>query len=182
MTLEETLKCRLTGRAVERIRNTCSGASAEGARVELYALVTHADDRVGYNALWVFTHFSAEEIKWLEPKRNDLVDIALSTSHSGKRRLALNLLERLPISVNDLRGDYLDFCLSRINSTEPYGIRALCLRQAFAQCRFYPELMAELVAEIELMGYSPLSPGLAAARRSILKDIASLSADNNSRR
>lgn len=174
MTLEETLKCRLTGRTVERMRNTCSGASAEGARARLYALVTHADDRVGYNALWVFTHFSAEEIKWLEPKRNELVDIALSTSHSGKRRLALNLLERLPISVNDLRGDYLDFCLSRINSTEPYGIRALCLRQAFAQCRFYPELMAELEAEIELMDAGGLSPGMAAARRGVEKAVAAM--------
>lgn len=174
MELETTLKERLNRRDILDLCAACRNAPDDGLKSELYSAVFHPDDRVGYNALWVFTHFPPADMEWLVPKRNELVDMVLTTSHTGRRRLILALLERLPVGRNDIRSDYLDFCLSNINSTEPYGIRALCLRQAFAQCRFYPELMAELENEIELMEQGTLSPGLAAARRIIRQRISAL--------
>lgn len=174
MEWETTLKERLNRRDILDLCAACRNEPDDGLKSELYSCIFHADDRVGYNALWVFTHFPQADIEWLVPKRNELVDMVLTTSHTGRRRLMLALLERLPVGRDDVRSDYLDFCLSKINSQEPYGIRALCIRQAFAQCRFYPELMAELKNEIELMEQGTLSPGLAAARRIIRQRISAL--------
>ncbi|MDE6339361.1 MAG: hypothetical protein K2K97_06200, partial [Muribaculaceae bacterium] len=133
---------------------------------------------VVYNALWVFTHFSDENIQWLRTKRNFLIDILLNkfdydagAKREGKVRMTLALLERLPISAEDVRTDYLDYCLARINSLEPYGIRALCMKQAYRQCCYYPELLNELRSEIELMDTVPLSPGLEAARRNLMSKL-----------
>ena len=174
MEIHRALKGKLNLRNIIAICDVCCNTPEDSLKSELYSYVYHQDNRIGYNALWVFTHFSPADIEWLAPKRNELVDMALTTSHVGRKRLILALLERLPFGRDDVRSDYLDFCLSKINSTEPYGIRALCLRQAFAQCRFYPELMDELKNEIELMEQGTLSPGLEAARRIIRHKITAL--------
>ncbi len=97
----------------------------------------------------------------------------LRVSHVGRRRLLLALLEFVPFAEADLRTDYLDFCLSKINSVEPYGVRALCIKQAYAQCRFYPELLAELRCHLEMMEAETLSPGLKCVRRHIFKSLSS---------
>lgn len=169
--LTEKLKERIHPGDIRLICRTCSGAEGSPAKQELYALIHNADIRVSYNALWTFTHFSKSDIGWLRDKRDELIDLLLTDTHVGKRRLILILLERQSICADDLRTDYLDFCLSKINSTEPYAIRALCLKQAFAQCRFYPELLNELTSEIDLMGYSDMSPGLISARKNVLRQL-----------
>ncbi len=134
-------------------------------------LVRHENDRVSYNALWVFTHFPGDSIKWLEPKHKELIDILLKEEHTGKRRLILTLLERQPVNIEEIRTDYLDFCLSKINSTEPYAIRALSLKQAYAMCRHYPELLEELRLEMDMMTRGELSPGLLSALRHIRRHL-----------
>lgn len=174
MYLAEKIKGRLHGHEILRLCAECRGECNDGIKADLLALINHDDDRIGYNALWIMTHFADDDIKWLRPNRDILIETLLITAHTGKRRLLLTLLERQSVTEDDIRTDYLDFCLSRINSAEPYGIRALCLKQAFAMCRFYPELLAELCHEIELMQYSPLSPGLICARKAIIKRIAAL--------
>lgn len=171
MSLKEDLTDRLGAADIRRICRACGGGCNNRTKEELYALIYDADDRVGYNALWIFTHFSKEDIRWLAPKRNALIDTVLAANHTGKRRLILTLLDRIAISAVDVRTDYLDFCLSKINSSEPYGIRALCMKQAFAQCRYYPELMAELKSELQMTEYDGQSAGVAATRRNILKKI-----------
>lgn len=172
--LLERLGGRLRLPDIREICYACSGEGGEEMKKELFSLINHPEERVGYNALWIFTHFSAPEMKWLMPRRNELIDALLQTDHVGKQRLLLTLLEHQKVTVNDLRTDYLDFCLARINSAEPYAIRAFCLKQAFALCRFYPELMAELENEIELMECGELSPGLLSARRNIRRKISRL--------
>lgn len=170
----ELLKSRLGIRDISRLSAACQGSHNDRNRQMLFSLINDEDIKISYNALWVFTHFNAREITWLTSKRDQLTDLLLATSHVGKKRLLLTLLERLEITKDDLRTDYLDFCLSGINSCAPYAIRALCLKQAFAQCRFHPELLKELIAEIELMNNGELSPGLVSARRNIIKRIAAL--------
>ncbi len=140
----------------------------------LYQMIDNPDIKIGYNALWIFTHFALSDNEWLYDKRNDLIDKLLTCRHTGKTRLLLTLLERQPIGIDDIRTDYLNFCLSNINSTEPYAIRALCMKQAYSQCRFYPELLEEFTDVLGLMDCSQLSPGIATARRNILRQMARL--------
>ena len=142
-------------------------------------LAADADDRVGYNALWILTHLPARERKWLEPHRDRLIDLLLADTHVGKQRLLLTLLEHQKVSREDIRTDYLDFCLAHINSAAPYALRAFCLKQAYAQCRHYPELLAELQEEMHLMDYSQLSPGLLSARRIVLRQLKKDGADQS---
>ena len=165
----ERLSVRMGLRDVEAI---CAACREEHTLMSsLLELVEGPDERTGYNALWVLTHLTTEEKTGLTQHRSHLIDILLTEKHIGKRRLLLTLLESLPTTEADVRGDYIDFCLSKINSTEPYGVRVLCLKQALSQCRFYPELMAELKALIDMMEYSELSPGLLSARKNVLDKI-----------
>lgn len=174
MNLEEILNERLHRQQIQDICTACSGVDNDSLKAQLFTLTENADDRISYNALWVFSHFSSADMMWLEPRRNILIDMVLHTAHTGKRRLILTLLEHLPTRSEDVRTDYLDYCLSGINSTQPYAVRALCMKQAFALCRHYPELTAELKNEIGLMEYGRLSPGLRSARRNVLRKIERL--------
>ena len=168
------LKKMLSGRIHQRdIRMVCAAAAGVSNPLKdaVFELVVEGDDRTSYNALWVFTHFTAADKGFLNSKRDVLIDILLTTGHVGKKRLILTLLEGLKTTGKDIRTDYLDFCLSRINSSEAYGIRSLCLKQAFVQCRFYPELMTELLAEMDMMEFGELGPGLRSARRIVKRRI-----------
>lgn len=178
MSLREKLSKQLRLKDIHRIVDICRVDSDNISKEELYALISDDDNHIAYNALWIFTHFSTSEIEWLVPKRDELIDKLLSTRHIGCQRLILTILDKQITLKENIRTDYLDFCLSNINSTKPYGIRSLCLKQAFNQCRLFPELMIELKHEIEMMMYGELSPGLLAARKNILKRIEKFACEN----
>ncbi|MDE5607954.1 MAG: hypothetical protein K2I64_03370 [Muribaculaceae bacterium] len=159
---------RLGKREILYLCSFCSGAAGNDAKEILYAMSLSGDTRVSYNVLWAFTHFRRDDVGWLQPKRDELIDRAMAESHVGKRRLILTLLSRLDFDVAGFRSDFLDFCLTKmLSQVEPYGVRALSLRLAFAQCRWYPELLSELESAIDMMESAPLSPGL----KSAIKDI-----------
>ncbi len=169
--LRDILRERIHRHEIQHIASLCSD---DARKEELFTLISDTDPRVTYNALWILTHLSAPDRKWLESKRDRLINLLLSTTASGPRRLLLTILEQMPAEAQIIRTDYLDWCLSKINSTEPYAIRALSLKQAYIQSRPYPEIMRELLLEIELMDTSgPLPPGLRSARRNILRKIKS---------
>lgn len=57
-----------------------------------------------------------------------------------------------------------------ISSGSPAGIRVLCMKLSYLQCRLYPELLAEFRSALEMLEEaSPLSPALKVARRNILQ-------------
>lgn len=174
MDLKNTLRERIRPRDIRAICALCAGNEGRATKEELFALAFDADDRTSYNALWVFTYFTGDEKKWLRHRRSELTDLLLATTHAGRKRLILTILEGMQTASEDVRTDYLDYCLSRINSGAPTAIRSLCLKQAFAQCRFHPELLDELKNEIDLMDSAPLSPGIKSARRNVLKKIAAV--------
>lgn len=145
--------------------------SSEADCEELYTMIDDEDDRVGYNALWVITHWPKDKEQWLAGRRDELIDRVLGCEHTGKRRLLMTLIERMDFTETDVRGDFLDFCLGKINSTEPYGIRSLAIKLSYAQCRFFPELIAELLAQLELLNLGDVSPALLTSRRNVLKRI-----------
>lgn len=148
------------------------GADNDRRKEELYEWISDADTRIASNALWVFTHFALADNRWLYAKHDDLIDRVLAETNTTKRRLLLVLLYRQPFGPTRFRTDFLDFCLRKMTScTESYGVRALCMKLAYEQCRNYPELMEELKSGLELLADEPLSPGLLSARRQVWKQI-----------
>ena len=59
-----------------------------------------------------------------------------------------------------------------INTNAPYGIRSLAAKLAYAQCRFYPEMVSELLDRLEMMTVSDTSQALLTTRKNILKMLA----------
>ncbi len=146
----------------------CDNDEAPGVDC-LFNLVADDDERVGYNALWVLTHLHSAFMPSIASHRDFLIDKLLRTDHSGQKRLILNLLERLPVNKQNLRTDFLDYCLSKINSGEPYAIRSLCIKLAFKQCRLFPELLAEFKQVIGMIDVANESPAIQAALRNVRK-------------
>ncbi len=158
--LPDILNLRLHQRDINRLVAT---ADMEAVYAEIFS----ENQRVAYNALWVLTHMPPRFNLWLSEKRNEMIDMLLSETHIGKKRLLMNLLNRLTTEPHDIRTDYLDFCLRKINSEEPYAIRSFAIKQAYEQAKHYPELLTELREELELMSTQPLPPGLQCTLRHI---------------
>ena len=163
----------------ERLRQTFS----EGGAMEIYReiraegdflgfarrYVFDSDYRVSRSALWGLTKATNEELSVLQVMLNELIDQAMQTGNSSVRRLTLNIIERLKMNEEDLRTDFLDFCLDHTVTIKEFpGIQTLCLKLAYRMCSFYPELMDELkrtLNEMEIEYYKPAIKGL---RRKIL--------------
>ena len=148
----------------------CHGNSRKIA--ELYQLIFDEDERVATNALWVFTHFDMQNNEWLYAKHDDLIDRVLVEKNETKRRLILSLLLHQPFEEESLRSDFIDFCIAKITaSSQPYAIRCYCMKLAYEQMKYYPELLTELKAAIDMLEQEPLSPGLTSAKKQVMKKI-----------
>ena len=148
----------------------CHGNSRKKA--ELYQLIFDEDERVATNALWVFTHFDMQNNDWLYAKHDDLIDRVLVEKNETKRRLMLSLLLRQPFEEESLRSDFIDFCIAKITAcSQPYAIRCYCMKLAYEQMKYYPELLTELKAAIDMLEQEPLSPGLISAKKQVMKKI-----------
>ena len=141
-------------------------------KAELYQLIFDEDERVATNALWVFTHFDMQNNEWLYAKHDDLIDRVLVEKNETKRRLMLSLLLRQPFEEESLRSDFIDFCIAKITaSSQSYAIRCYCMKLAYEQMKYYPELLTELKAAIDMLEQEPLSPGLTSAKKQVMKKI-----------
>lgn len=162
-------------KSMDRIHELCiltQGARNDHRKEELYQLTFDEDERVAMNALWVFTHFDEANNHWLFQKHDDLIDRVLIEENETKRRLMLNLLLRQPFEEATLRSNFIDFCIGKTTAcTQPYAIRALCMKLAYEQMKYYPELLAELKDALDMLEQEVLSPGLASAKRQVMKKI-----------
>ena len=148
----------------------CHGNSRKKA--ELYQLIFDEDERVATNALWVFTHFDMQNNEWLYAKHDDLIDRVLVEKNETKRRLILKLLLRQHLEEKSLLSDFIDFCIAKITAcSQPYAIRCYCMKLAYEQMKYYPELLTELKAAIDMLEQEPLSPGLTSAKKQVMKKI-----------
>ena len=139
---------------------------------ELYQLTFDENERVAYNALWALSHFDEANNPWLFQKHDELIDRVLVEKNETKRRLMLQLLLRQPFEEATLRSDFIDYCVAKITACAyPYAIRALCMKLAYEQMKYYPELLAELKAALDMLEQEALSPGLASAKRQVMKKI-----------
>ena len=127
------------------------------------------DYRVARTALWGLTKANKEELSQLQVILNEIIDQAMQTDNSSVRRLSLNIVERLEMSDEDLRTDFLDFCFEHMMDIEEYpGIQSVCMKLAFRMCKFYPELMDELNRTLETMEIDYYKPAVKGVRNRIL--------------
>ena len=163
----------------DRLRQTFS----EGGAQEIYQEVKASNDFLGFarqyafsqdylvarSALWGLTKASKEELSQLQVILNEFINQAVQTGNSSVRRLSLNIIERLEMSENDLRTDFLDFCFEHMIDVEEFpGIQSVCMKLAFRMCSFYPELMDELKRTLEAMEIDYYKPAVKGVRSKIL--------------
>ncbi len=163
----------------EKLQQTFS----EGGAQEIYQEVKASGDFLGFarqyafsedyrvvrSALWGLTKASKEELSQLQVILNEIIDQAMQTENSSVRRLSLNIVERLEMSEDDLRTDFLDFCFEHMIDVKEFpGIQSLCMKLAFRMCKFYPELMDELKRTLEAMEIEYYKPAVKGVRNKIL--------------
>ena len=147
--------------------------SAHGdARVRrsLFADALEGEGRASANALWALTHLPSQDDVSIAEHRQELTALALEAADVTRRRLALTLLERLEWGVDQVDTALLDFCLGHLmDPSEAVGVRALCAKLAYLQCRHYPELLGELRQSLLMLDPALLKPGLKHVRNKILE-------------
>lgn len=155
------------------VRRWCTAARADAAlRETLCGYIGSAEPRVAANAAWILTRLRPSELASLRHRRDALADLLLSGTTPTLRRLLLKLLVLLP-APPEPRTDLLDYCLARIASgTETTAVRMFSLKLAYAACRPYPELTAELCTTLDMLNGENLSPGMRSIRRRVLQAIA----------
>ena len=165
---------RLSQSEIMQLCASTHGARNNHLKEKLYQLTLDDDRRVAVNALWTFTHFTADDNVWLFAKHDQLIDRCLNEKDATKLRLMLNLLLSQPYTEEDIRTDFIDFCLARLTDTRaPYAIRAQCIKLAYEQMRHWPELLDELLQTLNMISCEPLSPGLRSAWKQVMKKILS---------
>ena len=163
---------RLSQSDIHELCALTQGERNNSLKEQLYKLTLDSDRRVATNALWVFTHFAAVDMEWLYAKHDQLINRCLNEKDATKLRLMLNLLLRQPYTEEDIRTDFIDFCLTRLADTKsPYAVRAQCIKLAYEQMRYWPELLNELRQTLEMISCEPLSPGLRSAWRQVMKKL-----------
>lgn len=141
-----------------------------GARRSLFADALEGKGRASANALWALTHLPSQDDVFIAEHRRELTVLALKAADVTRRRLALTLLERLEWSVDQVDTALLDFCLGHLmDPSEAVGVRALCAKLAYLQCRHYPELLGELRQSLLMLDPALLKPGLRHVRNKILE-------------
>lgn len=170
--MKSLLSHRLSMDGINEICLLVQGEQNHSLKEQLYQLTLDNDRRVAVNALWVFTHFAVVDNEWLYAKHDQLIDRCLKEQDATKLRLMLNLLLRQPYTEEDIRTDFIDYCLMQLTDPKsPYAVRALCIKLAYEQMRYWPELLNELRQTLELISCEPLSPGLRSAWRQVMKKL-----------
>ena len=128
-----------------------------------------ADYRIARSALWGLTKASDDELSQLQVLLEELINQAIQTENSSVRRLTLNVIERLKITEDNLRADFLDFCMEHMVAGDEFpGVQTLCMKLAYKMCGFYPELMEEFKRIIEAMEIEYYKPAVKGLRNKIL--------------
>lgn len=172
MNIEKLLADKLSLRQIKKAAEWV--CEYHGNFDRLMDMARSADRRTSVNALWVIAHLPDSESERVASVRDMLTDMLISETDAARKRLFLKILREQDYN-ECIRTDFLDYCMSKINSEcEPYAVRCFSMYAAFRMCRHYPELVAELEQHLDMMQYQELSPGLKSALRRTRKDIARL--------
>lgn len=143
---------------------------AEGTLLQFcQQYMNHTNPRVSRNALWVLTKADHRAAQQLRPLLHRLMDLSMQAGSSSVCRLSLNLVERMGLQIDDVRTDFLDFCLGHMADAQEYpGIQSLCMKLAFRMCSFFPELRGELLRTLQVMEADCYTPAVRSVRHRIL--------------
>ena len=142
----------------------------------LLELAFSSQGKCSDNALWCLTHLTKKNADWFQTLQDFFIDSLIKEKKSARRRMLLQILREQEFHADSIRVDFLDHCLSNINSEcEAYAVRCYSLYIALSICRHYPELLAELKERIALLSREPLSPGMRCAVRKATEEIRALS-------
>ncbi|MDE7419852.1 MAG: hypothetical protein K2N35_06560 [Muribaculaceae bacterium] len=171
--IKSLLSNRLGKRELELIADW---ASNNEDNINLLFSIAYGDNgKIGSNALWCMTHLKKNCNGWLQSKQDSLIDLLLKEEKTARKRMLLQLLREQRYKVEDIRVDFLDFCMNNINSEcEQYAIRCFSLYIAIKICRYYPELLDELKERISMLSRELLSPGMRCAVRKVNAQIQDL--------
>lgn len=165
-------------------REELQGKYSEGDALAIYHEVKRKNDFVGFalrymndednlvarNALWGLTKANDKELSQLQPITDKLIELAMKTENSSVRRLSMNIIVRLQMKKEEIRTDFLDFCLEHaVDPNEYPGIQSLCIKLAWKMCSFYPELKEELLRTLEAMEMEYYKPAVKSIRGRILR-------------
>lgn len=160
--LKTLLSSRISG-------NDAKALAQADIKEELFQLLFDPDKRTSDNAAWALTHLPKTADAWLAERQDLLIDEAMRTSSTTKRRLIMNLLDRTPFESDHLRTDFLDFCFNTILSDAPVGVKSLAIKLTYAQSAHYPELLEEVNATLQLMEPDELPAALKHLRGKMLE-------------
>ena len=144
----------------------------------LWPFLFDGDKRASDNAAWALTHLPRAANAWLTERQDALIDEAMRTASTTKRRLLLNLLRRTAFERDRIRPDFLDFCFNLMLSDEPVGVRVLAVKLAYAQSAPYPELLAEFDTSLKMIDAAALPASLRCVRGKMLRAVRSLQYDD----
>ena len=103
-------------------------AETSDNRLRLWNLAKSDDRRVSVNALWVMTHLAQSEPEWAASLQDELIDMVVVESDMAKKRMLLQILKCQEFDMENIRTDFLDWCLSKINSEcEPCAVRTFSI-------------------------------------------------------
>jgi len=170
MEIKKRLEKRIQINEITELSNLATEDSA--VLQELYLCLSDVNERCSSNAAWILSHVDQEKNKWLEHHQQDLINMAMDDRNVTRHRLLLNILERQQFCDENIRTDFLDFCLYNMKSADNTpGVKSLLMKLAYKICRHYPELCEELYRELELMEPSLLEPSTKCCRNHIMKDL-----------
>ena len=170
------LRNQLVGRIhTEEVRRIVDSMAYDDGDVivkALYHLLSDTDQRIAYNAAWVLSCSDDKVIKFLIRYQNQLIDLLIGTKDKSFARILFSILRRQTFEKNNLRTDFLDFCLNEIvNSNQAIAIRVHAIYVSYSLCKAYPELLNELFMTLQMLESETLSAGLLHARNTIMSAI-----------
>ena len=96
-------------------------------------------------------------------QNNSLKELLYQLTLDDDRRVAVNALWTFThFAVDDNVWMFADPKL-------PYAIRAQCIKLAYEQMKYWPELLNELRQTLNMISCEPLSPGISSAWRQVMK-------------
>lgn len=168
--LHDALSERLSSGFIESITRRILLHPEEFA--ELYALLFLKDEHnVSWRAAWACDRLCRQHPEWLTPKREELMQYAMTTQHSGTKRLLLSIVYQLPVS-QPLSVPFFDFCLeTMLSPDEAVAVQSLCIKLCYKMCLTEPELLPELRLYLENAMQEAYSPGVRNCIKNTLKNI-----------
>jgi len=170
--LRNQLVDRIHTEEVRRIVDSMAYDDGDVIVKALYHLLSDTDQRIAYNAAWVLSCSDGKVIKFLIRYQNQLIDLLIGTKDKSFARILFSILRRQTFEKNNLRTDFLDFCLNQIvNTNQAIAIRAHAIYVSYSLCKAYPELLNELFMTLQMLESETLSAGLLHARKAIMTAI-----------